>query len=220
MFSFIKENISQITTQKPGERFRYYHRLRKEKRPSLKGLMFLVSGVVCIAIGIPLMVLPGPAIVFFMIGLGLIASQLYVLALTLDKTEVYLRKILPPKRVEEMLRFIIVGVGVLIANFILYYVLIEIVSPFWANTLSLLCVFTVGFYICKHWIFSKHKDSYHEIWRFAVTCALAGMIDILVNQSILYFFPQIHLIAFFLAAAVAGVTLYFLAKFWVFKQLR
>lgn len=80
---------------KPGSRFvdRYEASRRKKNGRSMAGrVVRMVIAVVAFAIGIVLMFIPGPAIVFFFIAGSLFAAESRGLARGLDWTEVKLRK--------------------------------------------------------------------------------------------------------------------------------
>ena len=91
--------ISEWKTLKkgrPGHRFedRYLAlRRTKNRRTMLGRVLRLIAAVVSIAVGILLMFIPGPAILFFLIAGGLLAAESREVARGLDLSEVRLRRI-------------------------------------------------------------------------------------------------------------------------------
>ena len=78
----------------PGRRFqtRYrQHRKSQADKSAAKRVLSLVVALVSLAIGVVLMFIPGPAILFFFIGGALLASHSLQVARALDWTEVKLR---------------------------------------------------------------------------------------------------------------------------------
>ncbi|WP_221030298.1 hypothetical protein [Actomonas aquatica] len=80
----------------PGRRFRERYRRRARERKQgasqIGRVLLLAAAVLCILIAIPLMVLPGPAVVFYALAAFLIAGESIWVAILLDKTELLLRR--------------------------------------------------------------------------------------------------------------------------------
>jgi hypothetical protein len=78
----------------PGRRFQaqYESSHRREKRASV-GLRvsLMAAALVCFAIGVVLVFIPGPAFVFFILGGGLLASESRSVARVMDWSEVQAR---------------------------------------------------------------------------------------------------------------------------------
>jgi hypothetical protein len=80
---------------RPGHRFqeRYEASRRAKNRRSIIGrIVRLGLAIVALAIGIVLMFIPGPAILFYLISGSLLAAESRVVARALDWSEVQLRK--------------------------------------------------------------------------------------------------------------------------------
>jgi hypothetical protein len=81
---------------RPGRRFQErYERARQEenRRGALKRLGLILLALLCFAIGVVLAVMPGPAIVFFFLSGGLLATESRVVARAMDALEVRLRQL-------------------------------------------------------------------------------------------------------------------------------
>jgi hypothetical protein len=90
-----REHWRALRRGRPGHRFRaHYERSRQSERCGAAERLVLVTiAVVLIAIGIVLTVIPGPAIPFFFIAGGLLASESKLVARFMDASEVLIRKI-------------------------------------------------------------------------------------------------------------------------------
>jgi hypothetical protein len=82
---------------KPGERFRErYARAHRADRPCGAGqrILLFLAAIVCFGIGVVLSIFPGPAIPFFIIAGGLLATESLVIARWMDWGEVQARRLL------------------------------------------------------------------------------------------------------------------------------
>ncbi len=89
-----REHWRDIRRGRPGHRFQdRYKRAREQKRKTstTQRIVFIVVGVLALAIGVLLFVFPGPAIPFFFLGGALLASESRIIARTMDWAEVKLR---------------------------------------------------------------------------------------------------------------------------------
>ncbi len=81
----------------PGQRFRARYRRRERERRAegsqWSRILLLALAVICILIGIPLMILPGPAVVFFALAGFLIAGESGWVATLLDNGELLMRRL-------------------------------------------------------------------------------------------------------------------------------
>jgi hypothetical protein len=75
----------------PGERFQTLHREQKDRPPAVKAA-FLGFAVLCLAAGVVLMFIPGPAVLFFALAGALLATQSRHVARWLDWGELRARK--------------------------------------------------------------------------------------------------------------------------------
>jgi hypothetical protein len=77
---------------KPGRRFQdRYHANRNKRSGLLHRVLHMVLALAAAAIGVVLVFIPGPAIVFFFIAGAFLASDWLWMARTLDWLEVHLR---------------------------------------------------------------------------------------------------------------------------------
>lgn len=94
--SFFQEHWRDFKRGKPGRRFqdRYERARQGERKHGIGVRIALYAGaLVCLAIGVVLTVFPGPAVPFFFVAGGLLATESRVLARFMDACEVRGRKV-------------------------------------------------------------------------------------------------------------------------------
>lgn len=93
MFRRLKRSLDQLKHDEPGRRFRNrYERTRRDGGPGFWGRVGLYAmSLLCIAIGIVLVFIPGPAVLFFFIAGGLLAAESRVIARWMDTLELLAR---------------------------------------------------------------------------------------------------------------------------------
>ena len=98
MFNPLKKQWQTLKLAQPGKRFAQRYKAGQEARkragPGFKLLRFvrIVIALGSIAVGIVLVFIPGPAILFFLIAGSLLAAESMTIARFLDWVEVELRK--------------------------------------------------------------------------------------------------------------------------------
>lgn len=89
----VKSRYRFLKSKRPGQRFSAYaHAFGSKRRPIGKVIFYICIVIVCWAIAIPLMVLPGPAFIFWIAGLCFLIPLIPVLGKVMDKWETVLRK--------------------------------------------------------------------------------------------------------------------------------
>lgn len=104
---------------RPGHRFQdHYRRVQRHQADAGPGkrLAMIVAGILCFAIGVVLMIFPGPAIPFFFLAGGLLATESQAVARIMDWSEVHLRNLAAWgkrrwKRLPAAARVVLVAVG-------------------------------------------------------------------------------------------------------------
>ena len=91
MFTHLKKVFQRLKKHEPGERFGAFYREQKHKPVWVK-IAFFALAFVSLAVGIVLMFIPGPAVLFFALTGALLSTQSRVIAESLDKAEVWARK--------------------------------------------------------------------------------------------------------------------------------
>jgi hypothetical protein len=93
MFAALKGSLAELKRGRPGRRFQDHHEKaqRSTNRGALRRWMnYLLAGV-ALAIGVVLVFVPGPAVVFFFLAGALLAPESRVVARGMDWSEVKIR---------------------------------------------------------------------------------------------------------------------------------
>jgi hypothetical protein len=93
MFSRIRAEWHQIEKAEPGTRFQRFHHKQQEKMPAWARPVYIGGAIVSLGVGVVLAFIPGPAVLFFALSAGLLATQSEWLAKRLDRAEVGARKL-------------------------------------------------------------------------------------------------------------------------------
>jgi hypothetical protein len=121
MLETIKCSWQRFKADPPGKRFQQQFKRRHEvARTPLQKALVLGGGVLLTAVGILLFFLPGPGVLFVLLGTVLIAQQSITVARGLDWTEIRLRKLLAQsfgawRRFSAALKILLVGLAVVAA---------------------------------------------------------------------------------------------------------
>jgi hypothetical protein len=96
MLKFWRGRWQGLKQSKPGERFvdayERSYRTAREGFPWRK-VIIIIAALVSFVIAFVLMFIPGPAVVFYFIGAGLLASEFRWMAVLLDRLELKLRSL-------------------------------------------------------------------------------------------------------------------------------
>jgi hypothetical protein len=93
MFTWMRKEWRAIRDAEPGERFEKHYRRTHDVPGARKyAVLYWLGALVAFAIGVVLVFIPGPAILFFLIAAALVATQALWLARRLDRAEVALRR--------------------------------------------------------------------------------------------------------------------------------
>lgn len=85
----------ELRRGRPGHRFadRYERAQRAQNRNgTVKRIILIVVAILCVAVGLVLTVMPGPAFVFFILAGGILATESRAVARFMDASEVVARK--------------------------------------------------------------------------------------------------------------------------------
>lgn len=93
MFSRIRAELEELKKADPGKRFRAMHEKQRELMPGWAAPLYIGGAIVSLGVGVVLMFIPGPAILFFALSGTLLATQSGWVADKLDVAEQWLRKV-------------------------------------------------------------------------------------------------------------------------------
>ena len=94
-FQFRKD-WRELRGGRPGHRFTdRYERAqgKKNRNGTVKRIILIVAAILCVAVGLVLTVMPGPAFVFFILAGGILATESRAVARFMDAGEVVIRKV-------------------------------------------------------------------------------------------------------------------------------
>ena len=118
MFETIKLSWQRFKADPPGQRFQQqFKRRHAVARTLLQRALVVGGGVLLTGVGIFLFFLPGPGVLFVLLGAVLTAQQSITVARGLDWTEIRLRKLLAQsfgacRRFSAALKILLVGLAV------------------------------------------------------------------------------------------------------------
>jgi len=118
MFETIKLSWQRFKADPPGQRFQQqFKRRHAVARALLQRALVVGGGVLLTGVGIFLFFLPGPGVLFVLLGAVLTAQQSITVARGLDWTEIRLRKLLAQsfgacRRFSAALKILLVGLAV------------------------------------------------------------------------------------------------------------
>jgi len=87
----IRKLWQDLLTSRAGKRFQHFHAAHESKRSGWGRALTITAAVICVAIGVVLAFIPGPAVVFFALALALLSTQSHWLARKSDRAELFLR---------------------------------------------------------------------------------------------------------------------------------
>jgi hypothetical protein len=94
MFKSFKKHWRQFKRYPAGERFRRLHDQRLESpRGRIMCAVYIVGGLALIAVGLVMLVAPGPGTLVLAAGVAILAQESLLVARALDWTELRLRRL-------------------------------------------------------------------------------------------------------------------------------
>lgn len=99
MFEKLKVHFSSLAKGKPGRRFTEHHERHRQtetrKKAAWKTAAYLLLGLTILLAGLLLSLPPGvPGFLLWVPALGLLAARFRVLAVFLDRTELFIRRVI------------------------------------------------------------------------------------------------------------------------------
>jgi hypothetical protein len=93
MFDSLKRRVRRFRTAPSGTRFRVYHERLAQRKNLMRTLLVVGGGLILLALGMILLVLPGPGLLIAAIGAALIAGESLTVARILDRIDLGLTRI-------------------------------------------------------------------------------------------------------------------------------
>jgi putative flippase GtrA len=117
---------------------------------------------------------------------------------------------------KELKRFLVAGLSAVCTDLIVYYALLNFLSPDIAKGVSFLLGTLVAFVINKYWTFEKYEKSYKEVTQFALLYSVTLGVNVMTNKIVLDY-TQIVFLAFLVATGMSTVLNFIGQKWWVFR---
>lgn len=80
-----------LLASRAGKRFQHFHAAHESKRSGWARALTISAAAICVAVGVVLAFIPGPAVVFFALAVALASTQSHGLARRCDRAELYMR---------------------------------------------------------------------------------------------------------------------------------
>jgi hypothetical protein len=91
MFAALKRRMRRFAAAPSGTRFRaHYERVKKAHPSALRTMLAIGVGMILLAAGLAMLVLPGPGILVGTIGAALLAGESLFMARLLDRIDLWL----------------------------------------------------------------------------------------------------------------------------------
>ncbi len=122
------------------------------------------------------------------------------------------------KHKEELYKFIIVGLGAVATDFVVYFILKQFIDYSIAKGVSFIAGALLAYVLNKNWTFDANLGKVHGLGKFSFLYFTSFSFNVLTNKMVLTFFLEYTLIAFLFATGVSTLINYFGQKFWVFSK--
>lgn len=86
-----RDALKLLRSTPPGERFERFGRWQRERVGLWRRLLLRVAALLFLLIGLALLVLPGPGMLFVILSLALLSADIPALSRSLDRSELWLR---------------------------------------------------------------------------------------------------------------------------------
>ncbi len=118
----------------------------------------------------------------------------------------------------QMIRFTVSGALVVGTDMGMYLLLQPMMPSALAKGISFTAGGVLGYLLNKMWTFESQGQSANEVGRFVIANTLALVVNIGINQLILYFYPERVRTALIIATALTAIFTFVVFKWWVFRK--
>lgn len=102
-------------------------------------------------------------------------------------------------------------------DFLLYYLLIQVIPLSIAKAISFIASGVVSYGLNKYWTFRKSEKPFTDVIPFVATNAAALVLNVTTNKALLIILSGDVLTALVLATGVTAAFAFGCFKFWVFR---
>ncbi len=120
------------------------------------------------------------------------------------------------KNKREIIRFIFAGFSAVGTDFVIYFILINVLSNSFSKIISFVCGTIVAYLINKYWTFEKHKKSLIEMFKFFFLYLLTLSVNVITNKIFLNNFNLVYF-SFLIATGISTILNFIGQKWWVFR---
>lgn len=92
MFEGLRKQWHVFRADPAGERFQGRYRRNTARAGTLRKVLTIGGGLVLLVVGIALLVLPGPGVLFILLGAGFVAEESLIAARALDRIDLALHR--------------------------------------------------------------------------------------------------------------------------------
>lgn len=117
---------------------------------------------------------------------------------------------------KEIIRFIIVGCGAVLTDFVMYSFSLKLFSMSYSKVISFVCGSLVAFIANKLWTFEQKENKTIEIVKFSLLYSVSLMFNTTTNKLI-FDYSGDKLVAFIFATGLSTLINFIGQKNWVFK---
>lgn len=117
---------------------------------------------------------------------------------------------------KEIIRFIIVGSGAVLTDFLVYNFSLMLFSMSYSKVISFLCGSLVAFMANKMWTFEQKENRTYEIVKFTLLYSISLMFNTTTNK-VIFDYSGDKLLAFIFATSLSTLINFIGQKYWVFK---
>ncbi len=129
-----------------------------------------------------------------------------------------LKEIINDIEINEILKFIVAGVIIVIVDSVSYYLFYFIASVPIAKGLAYILGMTTSYFINKFWTFSQKEFITFEPFKFILLYITSLLFNVGVNSFILTILPSSFIIAYICATGTSTSINFIGQKWWVFKK--
>ena len=116
-----------------------------------------------------------------------------------------------------LIKFLFIGLTATILDFLIYYLLTQVVSISLGKLLSMICACTYSYFMNKNWTFNYKKDVLYSVFKYIISQVINIFSNVWINY-IVYSYENNKIVSFLIATIFSAAINYILQKRYVFKS--
>ena len=116
----------------------------------------------------------------------------------------------------ELNKFLFAGLAAVGTDLLVYYLLLNLLTPEVSKGISFIVGSVVAFIINKYWTFTKPEKSYKEMILFGVLYSTPLGLNVMTNKIVLDYTSMV-LVSFLVATGISTILNFVGQKWWVFN---